>query len=114
MFTRLLPVLLLTTSLSAANGLPEGAKARLGTTRFRHGGAIQHLALTPDGKTLATSGVDRIIRLWDSATGRPIVSCAVAPVQASFLAFSPDGKSLATTHLHQGMRVWDTATGRQL
>src|SRR5437764_8047204 len=112
MFTRLLPALLLTTSLCAADSLPEGAKARLGSTRFRHGGPIQHIALSPDGKLLATSGMDRVIRLWDAGTGRPVVSCEVAPVPASYLAFSPDGKSLAALHQYQGVRVWDAATGK--
>ena len=51
--------------------LPPGALARIGTTRFRHGGNAEAIAFSPDGKTLATGSHDGI-RLWDSATGKAL------------------------------------------
>src|SRR5262249_34766608 len=36
--------------------LPEGALARLGTTRFRHVGEVTFAQFTPDGKRLITAG----------------------------------------------------------
>jgi WD40 repeat protein len=75
--------------------LPDGAIARLGTTRFRHGGAAWALAYSPDGKTLAARTWDRII-LYDTATGREIgrYPKTLPIVMGHTLAFMPDGKSL--------------------
>jgi RNA polymerase sigma factor (sigma-70 family) len=36
----------------------------------KHGGAVYGIAFSPDGKLLASSGEDRVIRLWEPATGR--------------------------------------------
>jgi WD40 repeat protein len=57
--------------------LPEGALLRLGTAHSRHHDVIHTLALTPDGKTVATAGSkeeypEEPIRLWDVATGREV------------------------------------------
>ncbi|OWK46787.1 WD40 repeat domain-containing protein [Fimbriiglobus ruber] len=53
--------------------LPEGAVARFGSVRFRHGDKIQAVAYSPDGKTIASGGRDRVI-LWEAATGKALAS----------------------------------------
>ena len=53
--------------------LPPGAILRLGTARFRHPTLIHAIAVSPDGKTLASAGSGRSpLRLWETATGRPL------------------------------------------
>jgi WD40 repeat protein len=52
--------------------LPDGAVARMGSTRLRHGDAVSFAAYTPDGKSLVTAGRDQMVRLWDLATGQEI------------------------------------------
>src|SRR5262249_22258537 len=47
---------------------PEGAVARLGTTRFRHGGR-ELLGFTPDGKTLLFADGGSL-HLMDAAAGK--------------------------------------------
>ena len=55
------------------------------------------VAFSPDGKTLATSGDDWTIRLWDVATGES-KSVLNKHVHANSLSFSPDGNRLAVAH----------------
>src|SRR5262245_28229638 len=52
--------------------LPPGARARLGTVRFRPGGAVAGVAFAPDGQTLATSDYSGAITLIETATGREL------------------------------------------
>jgi WD40 repeat protein len=79
--------------------LPEGAVARLGTTRFRPGrgyfSSDDSLAFSPDGKLL-TTGEWGVVRFWETATGKEIRSVPL-PGAVSVLAvvFSPDGKLFA-------------------
>src|SRR4051812_48625804 len=87
--------------------LPEGAIARVGTTRMRHFSlpdklcfGIGWIAWSPDGNTIATTSfasgrVGVQARLWEASTGKPL-----APLQnnesygPSFVCFSPDSKTL--------------------
>jgi RNA polymerase sigma factor (sigma-70 family) len=55
-----------------ADRLPHGAVGRLGSLRLRHGDAVSFAAYTPDGKALVTAGRDKMVRLWDLATGEEV------------------------------------------
>src|SRR5262245_26719202 len=74
--------------------LPEGAIARIGSTRLRHCWAVSSLAFLHDGRTLA-AGDDEIVRLWDSASGKEIRHFNAEVGQIRVMAVSPDGKHLA-------------------
>jgi RNA polymerase sigma factor (sigma-70 family) len=92
--------------------LPDGAIARLGTVRWRHGVFVHALAYSPDGKKIVSTGSsDRALVLWDAGTGKEIrqfASCG----QPRGVAFSPDGKWIATTH--RTGELWDVASGKML
>src|SRR5262245_56798653 len=92
--------------------LPNGAVARLGTTRLRHHAC--DLAFLPDGRTLVTAGAD--IRLWDAESGLATRRIAFDPPSdpAESMALSPDGRTLATGHTGQLVRFWDLVTGKEI
>jgi hypothetical protein len=78
-----------------------------------HGDAVQALAYSPDGKTLATAGRDNIIKLWDTETWaeRSVLRGHTKDVRA--LAFSPDGTRLASAGSDALVIVWETAAGKE-
>jgi WD40 repeat protein len=57
---------------SQGDPLPEGALARYGCVRLRHGGEIYLLSFSADGKKLASFGGDQTLRLWDATTGKEL------------------------------------------
>jgi WD40 repeat protein len=57
---------------------------------------IQSLAFSPDRRTLASHGPDRLINLWDRATGENVLSLDTSRGLGGWSRFSPDGKMLAT------------------
>ena len=50
--------------------LPELAHFRLGSTLLNHGGAINGLHFSPDGKTIISTGMDKTISFWNILTGK--------------------------------------------
>src|SRR4051794_27792267 len=54
------------------DALPEHALVRLGTTFLRHGYSVNVLALSADGKLLASAGSDHSVRLWDLSSGKQL------------------------------------------
>lgn len=76
------------------------------------------LAVSPDGKTLASGGVSAGPFLWDAATGKAVDLDGPAGGRArpwvQGLAFSPDGKTLSVADTNGRVRVWDVAARREL
>jgi WD40 repeat protein len=100
--------------------LPVGAVARLGSARFRHGGAVHSVAFSADGKLLAASsdGDNRIV-IWDRATGRKLhdIPAAQRDLPATYLRISPDGKRLYNSYWYgQNMTLsaWTVETGENV
>ena len=79
---------------SREDPLPPGARLRLGSAQFRHGGPVTSIAYSPDGKLIASGDRNGVIQLWDPETGRRVRTITVRWDLVLSLAFSPDGKTL--------------------
>jgi WD40 repeat protein len=108
-------VLLLPSAGRPADGdpLPEGALARIGRSGMRHTDQAFAVAFAPDGKTLASGGDDRLIRLWDVGTGRELRALAGHTDGVNAVAFSSDGKTLASAGEDGTARLWDVDKGKE-
>jgi WD40 repeat protein len=91
--------------------LPAGARARLGTVRFRLPEYMQAAALAPDGKLLAVSNY-QTIALLDTGTGREVRRLSSNFLGATALAFSPDGKLLASVDNSNRIQLREVAGGK--
>src|SRR5258706_14890648 len=83
---------------------------RIGTLRLRHEDTVTSMAFAPDGKTLASCGHDRTLRLWDVATGKRLGAVEGHRGRMYSVAFSPDGKRIASTGQDKTVRLWDAAS----
>src|SRR5262245_25785367 len=83
---------------------------------------VRTLAFAPDGKSLASGGLemDSTVKVWDPQTGTLLRTLAghvaTAPgglyAEVYALAYSPNGKLLATAGRDKLVLIWDLETGK--
>jgi len=91
---------------------PDPNPARRDEHGYLH---ITSVQFSPDGKTLATTSTDFLVRLWDVQTGKErLMLRGHEHRHVSCVAFSPDGKTLASSAHDGTVRIWDVSTGNAL
>ncbi|MFL5327460.1 MAG: WD40 repeat domain-containing serine/threonine protein kinase [Gemmataceae bacterium] len=79
-----------------------------------HAGVVYAVAVTSDGATIASAGSDKMIKLWDAASGRQRLPLPEQAGPIYCLAFSPDNLMLASAGWDSTVRLWNVATGEAI
>ena len=71
--------------------------------------AVESVAFSPDGTTLASGSSDETVRLWDVASGAQLATLEGHTDGVESLSFSPDGTTLASGSSDETILLWDVA-----
>jgi len=107
----------LQTANQGANGLAlDRSSGRLLTVLAGHANAVNAVAFSPDGKTLATGSTDRTLKLWSTDSYQLFLTLEFGPPDdetntnyasaVRAVAFSPDGQTLVAGGYLTGIKVW--------
>jgi eukaryotic-like serine/threonine-protein kinase len=89
---------------------PKELVAVLGGHRARHWDSIAHIAVSPDGSLVVSSGGDRMIRTWDPISLKSLGAISRGGRDAAaYIAFLPKGKTLVVV-VDDAIELWDLAT----
>jgi WD40 repeat protein len=72
-------------------------------------GMVKSVAYSPDGRQLAQGGIDKIVLVWDPASGQLLGTLTGHQGSAEYVAYSPDGQRLVSAD-HREVRQWDVTT----
>ncbi len=101
--------------------VPDGRELR----HFCGNAAVYSVAISSDGKLLATGEVGEVVRIWDAATGRLIQRIGPPAAEnrrgpllircALVQSFGPDAKTIAAIYSDHGndLYVWNIETGKE-
>ncbi len=92
--------------------LGQGPEAPREAPRFLHEDSVQAMDFSPSGKHLVSAGIDRTIRLWNTATGELVRTIGEHEGRIFALTFSPDGQLLASAGADLKVQLWNPTTGK--
>ena len=78
-----------------------------------HASWVEAIAVTADGRKVATAGHDALIRLWDAETWQPLLPPRGAKGTVWRVEVSRDGKYAAALS-SSGVYAWDIESGKEL
>lgn len=79
-----------------------------------HSDIIYALDFSTDGTRLASTGYDRLIKIWDAKTLAESATLKDHSDTVYGLQFQPNGTLLASAGADRAVKLWDTKTGKRL
>lgn len=80
-----------------------------------HSDSVEKILITPDGRRVISSSVDKTIRIWDLDSGEQLHALRGHQSIISVFMILPDGRRLVTSSIEDfSVKVWDIESGRQL
>ncbi len=79
-----------------------------------HADWVRTIALSPNGRFLASGSWDQSVALWDLANGRRIARLPEKIRGVSKVCFAPDGRTLAVTTANGTVSLWSLVRSREL
>src|SRR5262249_46530603 len=84
-----------------------------------HTSTVNAVAWSPDGTRIASAcgnlflGGEHVVKIWDAATGRQVLTYRGHTTAVNTIAWSPDGKRLASASsaLDKTVRIWEATNG---
>ena len=77
-----------------------------------HAGWVRAVAVSPDGTVLASVGNDKLVKLWNMATGEKVAEMPGHTRHIYSVIFHPNGRQLVTGDLLGKILVWNIAERR--
>src|SRR5262249_382379 len=68
---------------------------------------VYSVVFSPDGRRLASSGQDQMVKIWDATTGQDVLTIKGHDDEVQCVVFSPDGTRLASASEDGWVKIWD-------
>jgi len=79
-----------------------------------HTDAVEGVAVSADGKYIASGSNDKTIKIWDASTGVELMTLRGHNGAIGTVSFSPDGKRVVSGSMDKTVKIWDWARGTEL
>ncbi|TEB33592.1 WD40 repeat-like protein [Coprinellus micaceus] len=81
--------------------------------RINVGSQVWGVAVSPDGKCIASGSEDGLVRIWDAQDGKEVEVLEGHSQCVNSVAFSGDGQHLASGSADCTVRLWDVMAGKE-